>query len=125
MYDQLGFIDEYGLERWVRPAGAPLPAAPESSAALEPISSRDLAELLTYDAPVFGAIRTFVLADWFRALRETAWQARDQQGRLTGYLLGRAGSRYRQLGPLVANDEPTARALLTAGIRASGLLFSN
>lgn len=120
VYDTLEFVDECPLERWVRPGGAPAPEDVEAASTLAQARSRDLAELLTYDAPIFGAIRTFILGDWFRAMRETAWLARDRQGRLVGYLLGREGSRYRQLGPLVADDEATARALLTEGIRASG-----
>ncbi|MBE7540976.1 MAG: GNAT family N-acetyltransferase [Bryobacteraceae bacterium] len=107
VYRKLGFVDEYPLERWERAAG--LAPAVAGVAALSSVE-----EVAALDAAVFGADRRWLL-DWLLAgARHLAWRCGD------GFLLGREGRRFTQLGPLVCANDDEAVALIHAGLAASG-----
>lgn len=118
LYDTLEFSEVYRLGRWLRePFQAALPG--EIGSAIEPMLAADLPAVCAYDQEVFGADRAPLL----RALRAgaagLAWLAR-RQGRTIGYCLGRFGRLYAHIGPVVADDTPTAQALLLCALDAAG-----
>jgi GNAT superfamily N-acetyltransferase len=103
LYQKLGFVSEYEIERlqWQR---APVPhAAVEACAVTE--------ELLNQDREIFGADRSALLRSIAHEHPELVLQIRSQ-GKLTGYSLGRSGALADHLGPWVAQDESSARDLL-------------
>jgi len=113
IYERLGFVAEYEIERWelCRPAGSA--TAPAASAPAE------LEEILRVDRDIFGADR----GDLLRSLDREApafTLATHLPGRLTGYALGRRGSLADHLGPWMARDEASARELLEEFLRRSG-----
>jgi hypothetical protein len=67
---------------------------------------------LRLDREAFGASRERVLRDLARRLPQAALASER------GYVLGREGREALQIGPLVANDEQSAIALLGAALRA-------
>jgi hypothetical protein len=110
LYEKLGFVTEYGIERWVlkRPLRAGTGTADPNRAAL---STAQLESILAKDREVFGADRSSLLL----SLREEApefgmgfWD----EGKLQGYTFGRRGSFADQLGPWMAENSSTARRLL-------------
>jgi GNAT superfamily N-acetyltransferase len=113
IYARLGFVAEYEIERWnlqrpARSATAPAAAAPA-----------ELEEILRVDRDIFGADR----GDLLRSLDREApafTLATHLPGRLTGYALGRRGSRADHLGPWMARDEASGRELLEEFLRRSG-----
>lgn len=107
VYRKLGFVDEYQLERWERPAG-PAPAA-AGVAALGSVE-----EVAALDAEVFGADRRWLL-EWL--LAGAPHLALRCGG---GFLLGREGRRFTQLGPLICASDDEAVALIHAGLTAGG-----
>lgn len=114
IYARMGFVAYDGLVRMRRPVAPLVPVLPETC---EPVRRATLPDLVQWDAPDFGAERGAVL----RALVHRApayafslWRA----GTLVGYVMGRSGSDDEQLGPLVAEDETAAEALLSAALRA-------
>lgn len=107
VYRKLGFVEEYGLERWERAAGE----APEVGG-VWPLA--EVEEVAALDAEVFGVDRRWLL-EWLReGAPALAWRSE------TGFLLGREGRRFTQLGPLVCADDAEARRLIAAGLRATG-----
>jgi len=125
VYVPFGFQDSWGFSRFV--AAAPLrseraPPTP-NGIVIRPIGDADLPRLCGYDARVFGADRSGLL----RRLRGRlpgaelgAWRG-DQ---IVGFVLGRDGRAAAQLGPLVAEDEATATALLgVALVRTQGPIY--
>ena len=112
LYEKLGFVVEYELERWVLNREI---SGEDSSPTVEPTA---LNEILKWDRDVFGAERGGLL----RSLHDTdpdftlttTWE-----NKLSGYALGRRGSRADHLGPWVAQDEAAARALLDEFLRRS------
>ncbi len=112
IYEKLGFVVEYELERWVLNREI---SGKDSSPTVAPTA---LNEILIWDRDVFGAERGGLL----RSLNDTdpdftlttAWE-----NKLSGYALGRRGSRADHLGPWVARDAPAARELLDEFLRRS------
>ena len=114
VYLPLGFRDVYGLTRWMadRPAVVDL-RDPD----VGPVAAADLAGIADYDAPLSGGRREGLLTHLAgRGPRLARKIVSD--GRLRGFLLARDGRLATQLGPLVAEDEAVARALLSAGLAA-------
>ena len=112
IYEKLGFVTEYEIERWTlrRAAGAaPAPAKP---------TPLELERILDVDSEVFGADR----GDLLRSVDGEApeFTLTSSPGHLTGYTLGRRGSRADHLGPWMARDEASARELLDEFLRRSG-----
>jgi GNAT superfamily N-acetyltransferase len=119
VYLALGFEDAWGYHRLTGSGAgdsASLPPAP-AGVAIQPIDDAIFGELCRYDAAVFGADRSGVLAR-LRGRVPGAELVALRQGRVCGLLLGRDGRTSQQLGPLVADDVPIAQALLARGLAA-------
>jgi GNAT superfamily N-acetyltransferase len=116
VYRLLGFEESWGFGRLVRREKRQLGAAPvPAGLAIGPVTEALWPTLCAYDAAAFGADRSVLLGELRRRLPAAALVA--QRGdRLTGLLLGRDGRSATQLGPLVAEDDATAQALLACGI---------
>jgi len=105
LYEKLGFISEYGIERWMLSS-----AAKEKAAENVPVSIEDV---LRIDRNIFGANRSGLL----RSLAQEASHLTlvdQQEGEITGYSFGRLGSRADHMGPWVARDEGAAERLLNS-----------
>src|ERR687897_361510 len=117
VYVPLGFREEYPLQRMERPAMVRLsavgratqPSFGETDLRARRMSDADFADVAKYHRDVFGADRRGLLEMCRGEAPEYAWAIGD--GRLGGYLFGRHGYSFEQIGPLVARDEPTARTL--------------
>jgi predicted N-acetyltransferase YhbS len=117
VYRALGFQDVWSYRRLVRGTGhdeAP-PIAAVEGVSVRPIGDEDWAALCAYDAAAFGANRGAVLRR-LRGRLPAADLLAKREGRIVGFVLGRDGQGPKQLGPLVADDEETARALLAQGL---------
>ena len=85
-------------------------------ASVRTIDPNDLDRILEVDRKVFGADRADLLR-W--AARQAPALCRvDDAGAIVGYCFGRGGSRSRQIGPVIARDATTARALVVAALHA-------
>jgi GNAT superfamily N-acetyltransferase len=119
LYLTLGFEDAWSLHRltcarWQRTGGtAPAPAG----TVIHPISDAVLPKLCAYDAAAFGADRSGVLAR-LRGRLPVAELVAQRDGRVTGFALGRDGRTHVEVGPLVAEDDATACALLARALDA-------
>jgi len=113
IYEKLGFVAEYELERWV------LRREPAVSPALSLAAVPDLDKIVETDREVFGADRGELLHS-LHADAPDFTLAIELEGGLIGYALGRGGSRADHLGPWMAWDEPTARELLDEFLRHAG-----
>ncbi len=111
IYEKLGFVSEYEIERWLLKR----PAAPE---AVAETGAMHLEDALALDHEIFGADRRELLRSVAQDAPEFVLEARSQ-GRLTGYAFGRKGSRADHLGPWVAQDGAAARSMLDEFLRRS------
>jgi hypothetical protein len=116
VYAPLGFKEERGFAR----LAADRISIPPSTAPLvivEPINDSDWPALCAYDAAVFGNDRSRVLGRMRGRLPLADLVAR-RGGRIAGMLLGRNGRTASHLGPLIAEDDEVATALLTRALSA-------
>lgn len=113
LYERLGFRPLWSFRRWRVPRRAPLPR--RASAVVRRIRAEDRASILALDHAVFGAPRGFVLEDLARRCPAAAAVAVAGE-RLVGFVLARPGRIAPQVGPLVAEDETIALALLATAL---------
>jgi len=103
LYEKLGFVSEYELERW-QLQRTPAPSGTEGVSSVTK-------DMLEQDREIFGADRSALLRSIALEYPEFILQTRSQ-GKLTGYCFGRRGALADHLGPWVAQDESSARDLL-------------
>jgi hypothetical protein len=113
IYLPLGFHDLYGIARWHFDEAEDIAVVPPAGVALRPVVPADLPRLAIYDRPLTGMERPSILAHL--ALRQPgrAWIAEGAANRIVGFVLGREGRVATSLGPVVANDEAVALALIS------------
>lgn len=114
VYRRLGFRDAWGFRRWALPDALPA----ESGVALRPLREADRPALLALDTAAFGAPRAALLRDFAARMPRAALVATDAAGLPRGFVLAREGVRAPQIGPVIAPDAPTARALIAAALAA-------
>jgi GNAT superfamily N-acetyltransferase len=132
LYERLGFRGEFGLVRMavdclppgcLPPGGLPpgclppggLPSLQGSPPGVRPVEDDDWHAIGELDRAALGADRLPLLRALKKRAPEAAWLS-TRQGRVTGFCLGRHGSRFQQLGPVVARTSDEALALCRAGL---------
>jgi GNAT superfamily N-acetyltransferase len=142
VYRQHGFRDTWGFERWQRDgsgaasgeaSGEASGAAPAGIGAgrhpatptLRPLAGGDWQAVLALDAIAFGADRGGLLRS-LAARRPDLARVALRDGRVAGAVFGRPGRDATQLGPLLADDDGVAAALLDDALGAvPGRVFAD
>lgn len=106
LYDNMGFVDEYGVARW---HGVVPEVNPDMRA--EPMATQDIEAVAALDGPIFGADRKRLVALYFEHYSERCLVARAD-GEVVGYLCGRPGCDAEHIGPWIAQDREVAETLL-------------
>ena len=118
IYLPLGFHDLYGIRRWHFDAVKDAAEAPKGIH-IRPFTVADLPKLALYDRPLTGMERPSILAHLALRQPARAWIAEDAAARLVGFVLGREGRVATSLGPVVADSEPIALALVARAAAAA------
>jgi GNAT superfamily N-acetyltransferase len=124
VYRALGFQESWGYHRLLRrePRAAVTPS-PAADLVIRPLTDTDWGAVRSFDACAFGADRGAVLAS-LRGRLPAADLVAERDGRLAGFLLGRDGRLAGHCGPLIADDDAAAVALLAHALEAlPGPLF--
>jgi GNAT superfamily N-acetyltransferase len=109
LYRKLGFVeDEKTIGYLLDDCALPL----HPSERVGPLRADDIAALVAFDAPIFGAERPAVFAAQLKEAPERAFVARDADGQISGYLFAQA----QTLGPWVARTPAAAEALLATAL---------
>jgi predicted N-acetyltransferase YhbS len=104
LYRKHGFVDEFPLRR-MEATSVVIERSQHSSIA--PLKHADLAEVVAFDRPAFGAPRADVLAWMLDGAPACGFVAR-RGGQVVGYVVGRDGHEFNHLGPIVAVDASLA-----------------
>ena len=116
VYRQLGFRDLWPITRWRRAVAVETGTDATNVRLLE---GRDSAQVVAFDTAIFGSSRDNLLHHLRDRSRDFACAA-ETNGQVRGFLLGRNGRAATHFGPIVAEDEHTAAALVEfAGRRVS------
>jgi GNAT superfamily N-acetyltransferase len=116
VYQPVGFQDAWSFQRLAAPAPRADDAQIPAGITIHHADDKSWPDLTAYDAAAFGADRGAVIARMRGRLRGTDLFA-IRQNRCAGMLLGRDGRVASHLGPLLAEDDETAQALLTHALR--------
>jgi len=108
LYQTLGFKDVCHLER-LEIRELPVIDIVENIAVL-PVEKQFLRNCINYDAVRFGASRSLLLESFFGRNPQYGYMAMKKDT-LTGYCMGRSGIRFEHIGPVMADDLSTAKAL--------------
>jgi GNAT superfamily N-acetyltransferase len=118
IYLKLGFHDLYKIARW-HLDGAKDVVAPPAGVAVRPFAIADLPKLPTYDRPLSGMERPTLLAHLATRQPGLAWVAETPSGKLMGFALGREGRNANSIGPVIADNETVALALISKATTAA------
>lgn len=112
-YEHIGFVREFESMRFIGKD-----TTLQSNA--ERVRGADIQDISMFDKAMTGIDRQRVITEVFNDAPELAFAVRSGR-RLEGYVLGRRGEMFTQIGPLVANpdDVDCARRLLVAALKGS------
>jgi GNAT superfamily N-acetyltransferase len=124
VYRGLRFADCWSFERLLRSPSVPSPSPTLPSPAcgggsgvtVRAMRDEDWPRLSALDTAAFGAERNAVLAR-LRGRLPCAELVAETGGRLAGFMLGRNGRLASHLGPLIAENDAIAEALLARALR--------
>jgi GNAT superfamily N-acetyltransferase len=108
VYRRLGFCDLWPITRWRR---APAVDSGTDVTNVRLLKDRDLSKIVALDTATFGCNRDELLERLCDRSRGFSCAA-ETKGRLRGFLLGRNGRAATQFGPVIAEDQTTAAALV-------------
>ncbi len=114
VYKKLGFIQENTIYRMTRPPQN-MEHIINPDFCVRRALSQDLVAIMEYDKGVFGANRQVVLNHLMNHSLKTSWLI-EKDNRIEGFILGRPGSNFFQLGPLIAKSTEAANYLLAAAL---------
>jgi ribosomal protein S18 acetylase RimI-like enzyme len=116
VYLPLGFKDVYTLTRLIaeRPT---LPRTPPGDGGVRQMTEADLDAVSDYDREPFGADRRYVLKNLFERMPAAAF-VHETEGKIDGFVLVRDGRLCAQVGPLAADHEEHALALVWHALAA-------
>jgi GNAT superfamily N-acetyltransferase len=120
VYQRLGFRDVWPITRWRRATAVDFGRDATTVRSLE---DRDWSKVVSLDTASFGSSRDKLL-ERLRNRSQGFACAAETNGQVRGFLLGRNGRVATHFGPVVAEDEQTAAALIDfAGRRVSSPLM--
>ena len=103
LYEKLGFVSEYRVERWLLKRQADEKPVQKVYVGIE--------DVLELDREIFGADRSELLRSLAEDAPDFTMVARHE-AEVVGYTFGRRGSRANHLGPWMASNEVVAATLL-------------
>jgi hypothetical protein len=112
IYLKLGFRDLYGISRWHLDDAKEV-VSPPAGVSVRPFAIADLPKLPAYDRPLSGMERPTLLAHLAARQPGLAWVAQSPSGKLMGFALGREGRNANSIGPVIADSEAVALALIS------------
>jgi GNAT superfamily N-acetyltransferase len=114
LYEKLGFVSEYEIDRWILKRSVTDRPVTTHAASI----TKELAHVFEVDRQIFGADRSALLQSLAEHAAEFTLSTRTA-GALHGYTFGRRGLFGDHLGPWMSQDAHTARFLLTEFLHRS------
>ncbi len=110
VYRKLGFEEEYELVR-MNTEGVRLDSMGPHEGSVRRVEERDIPDLCRLDEEAFGANRSDLIIHLWRAAPDLCWLTKRNE-KVVGFSMGRKGTRYTHIGPVVADSSEDASALV-------------
>jgi len=114
VYQKLGFVDEYKISRMINSSfdhsivtGPQIPSE---------ILNPDVATIIEFDRNVFGALRQELIQSWITDFPEKC-RILKRKNKIEGFVLGRVGNRFHQIGPVSARTLNDAKSLILVTLK--------
>jgi GNAT superfamily N-acetyltransferase len=114
LYEKMGFVTEYEIDRWILKRSTPKHSAATTAAP----SSEALAQAFDLDREIFGADRSALLRSLSEHAPDLTFVERNLS-HLSGYAFGRRGLFADHLGPWMGREHDTAEILLKQFLQRS------
>lgn len=115
VYRKFGFKDEYLLQRMTADSVSTKAISNANMNLPERIQPGDFSEVIEFDMQIFGANRMQLIEFLIKNNPENSWMIK-RDGKICGVVLGRNGSRFYQVGPVLAANVKDARLLIGKAI---------
>lgn len=115
VYRKFGFKEEYLIHRMTSDLVTRKSLADENISFAEPVHLRDIPEIVDLDKQVFGANRKKLIEFLVENYTDNAWMTK-RNGEITGFALGREGTRFFQVGPVLASTTADAKSLIVKSL---------
>lgn len=115
VYQKFGFKDEFLIHRMSASSVLKIGLQFDSGISPERACTENIPEIVEFDKRVFGANRKQLIEFLINDYPDNAWMLR-QEGQITGIALGRKGSRFFQVGPVLASTTEDAKKLISKSI---------
>ncbi len=115
VYQKLGFKNEYLVYRMISHAVSLETLSAFKQSSVESIDVAGISDISKYDQQVTGINRR-VLLEYLAGTCPKSSLVIKNQGIIQGFLMGRAGASFHQLGPLVAGSVEDAKHLLAEAL---------
>ena len=114
VYEKFGFTGEYLIYRMTNLCVEGFQHYKRDNVIL-PVQLSDIPGITAMDHTIFGAERSTLITSLVKENPEKAWSLK-QNGRITGFALGRQGRKYHQVGPVFAPSFTDARELISTAL---------
>ncbi len=111
VYVKFGFTEAYEIQRMTVPSISSKKLKYPKDDSIRPIAPSDIANICAYDATAFGAYRNELIEFLFLNNRKKSFVV-EKEGEIEGFVLGRRGSNYYHVGPLMASSLENAKLLI-------------
>ena len=116
VYRKFGFKDEYLIHRMTSDSVSLKSLSDENTSFAEPVHLNNIPEIVDLDKQVFGANRKQLIEFLVKNYTDNAWMIK-RNGKITGFALGREGTRFFQVGPVLASTILDAKNLIVKSLR--------
>lgn len=110
LYQSLGFIEERVLNRMTNASFKEIKME-TINLSPQPVLQTDIGEVVKFDSKIFGVDRSYLIKTIHQNNPNKAFLLR-QNGILSGYILGRVGTRFNYIGPVFAFTTAEAKVLI-------------
>ncbi len=111
VYKKFGFKEEYTVDRMATPSFHNHLIGEDGNLVV-PIQAEHIHDIIAFDETVFGTKRGGLVEALVTQYPYYAWHVRDNN-RVSGFVLGRDGFKFHQIGPLSARNLTDAKILIS------------
>jgi GNAT superfamily N-acetyltransferase len=115
VYKKLEFLDEYKIARMTNLDVNQLAFNDYSDVSPEPIQVTNISEVVAFDEMVFGANRSVLIESLIKEYPGKSWMLK-RKNKINGIVLGRNGSKYHHVGPVLASNTYDAKILVAKAL---------